>query len=712
MLRHARRGVARLVTAIVAFLILAAAPAAADNGLRIEGDTTYDVVPAEGHTVVSSTITVTNETTDRVVGNVLRRQFFNGLTVGAAAGARNFVATSAGANLSVTSSEVSDEVQRVDIAFPSLFSGQRRTIVLRYEIVGDPPRTDGVSRSNAAYASFVALAVGDDTLATVRVNLPPGFAVETVGSPMDKQATANGGTALVASQFVIGEGWGVLVSARNDAALRSIDADVGTRDVVVRAWPDDAGWQQFVVKGLNDGIPLLEELIGRPWPIAKQLQITEAASAYLRGYAGWFSPLDNTIEVGEELDHETLLHELSHAWFNRDLFADRWINEGFAEEYAAQALTRLSLPADPVTLDETSRFAVRLAEWTNPRSATGDDAERESYGYHASAWVMRQLTDEIGLDRMADVIQAAADDTPAYDGTANEFGDVRTDTKRLLDLIENIGGSKKASDLFAKYVSPTSNQSIYTQRTDTRMRYSKLVEHGDSWRPPAVVRKDMGAWSFASADLRITEAEALLDKRDQLRALAERAGTSIAPNLESEYEKADATLAKAGEIADRQLAAATTLADAADRVSGGRSITQRVGLLFSHPGSDITDARRAFADDDTARASELALEAQRTIDGAATAGRNRLLVAGAVVVVLLVAGLVIRRHRKSRDHPPDPPEPTPLLVAPTPREPGLSLSMPPGTLLPPPVPAPPPAPEWHPPPPPAPDWHPPPPAPA
>jgi hypothetical protein len=692
MLRRANRRLARLAALVLAMVVLAATPAFAEDGLRIEGDTTYDIVPAQGRTTVSSTITVTNETTDRVVGGVLRRSFFNGLTVGASAGARNFIATSSGANLSVTTSPVNEAIQRADIAFPSMFSGQRRTIVLRYDIVGDAPRAEGVSRANPAYVSFVALAIGDDTLASVRVNVPPGFEVETVGSRIDEDPSGNGGTTLTASGFLTSKGWGVVVSARNDHALQSIDADAGERDVVVRAWPNDTEWQRFVVAGVGEGIPVLEELIGQPWPIKSQLQITEATSSYLRGYAGWFSPLDNTIEVGENLDYETLLHELSHAWFNRGMFIDRWINEGFAEEYAAQSLKRLGKPVDEVALDTNSRFAVRLTDWGNPQTATGDAAGREAYGYHTAAWLMRQLTDEIGLAGMAKVVRAAADDTPAYGDTPNEFGDIDTNTHRLLDLLENVGESKKASDLFEKYVTRESDASLYDTRAASRTTYATLVERGGSWTPPAVVRQELGGWHFSVADLRMTEARTVLDKRDEIAALAAQAAATVPGSLESDYEKADGDLSKVIETADRQLGAATTLAETNARLDANRSITEKVGLWFAHPSRKLDEARVAFADDDTARATVLSAAVQREIDHADTVGLQRIGLALAAVLLLLVAALVLRwalrrRRRPDADSQAAPPPPAPPLG---PWTPPLSWTPPSPPSPPPPPPSPPP----------------------
>ena len=663
MRRHPSRGVARFAASVVTALLLVTAPAAADNGLRIEGDTTYDVVPSQGRTIASSTITVTNETTDQVVGAVLRRTFFNSLAVAVPVGARSISASSAGAGLSVSTSTVTESIQRADISFPSLFSGQKRTISLRYEIGGDVPRAAGLNRANPAYVSFVAVAIGDDRLTSVRVNVPPGFEVDTVGSRIQKEQTS-GGTTLTATAIPNSDRWGVIVSARNDAALKSIDADAGTRDVVVRAWPDDIEWQQFVVKGVGQGIPVLEDLIGQPWPIESQLQITEATSSYLRGYAGWFSPLDNTIEVGEALDYETLLHELAHAWFNRGMFTDRWINEGFAEEYAAQSLKRLALPVDEVVLDENSRYAVRLTDWGNPEGATGDAAAREAYGYHTSAWLVRQLTDEIGLAGMAKVIRAVADDTPSYSESPREFGDLDTGTIRLLDLLENVGGSKKASDLFEVYVAREADASLYDTRAGARANYAALVERGGSWTAPVVVRKELGGWNFAAADLRMAEARTVLEKRDRLQGLAARASAPVPTSLESQYEKADADLSKVIETADRQIGAATTLAETTDRVDASRSITEKIGLWFANPGRRLDEARDAFGDDDTARATQLSLAAQREIDHAATVGLQRLVVAAAVLLLLVGVVFAIRwmRRRGDRDAtaaPPPPPPPPP-----------------------------------------------------
>ena len=69
--------------------------------------------------------------------------------------------------------------------------------------------------------------------------------------------------------------------------------------------------------------------------------VFEVHTPLLEGYAGVFFQGQDRIEISEDLDDLTIIHEASHAWFNGDLFDGRWINEGFADTYAARALDAL-----------------------------------------------------------------------------------------------------------------------------------------------------------------------------------------------------------------------------------------------------------------------------------------------------------------------------------------------------------------------------------
>ena len=52
---------------------------------------------------------------------------------------------------------------------------------------------------------------------------------------------------------------------------------------------ESAEWQAFVTTQIEQGVPVLGALLGQPWPIDKTVEVREAYTPYLYGYAGWFS---------------------------------------------------------------------------------------------------------------------------------------------------------------------------------------------------------------------------------------------------------------------------------------------------------------------------------------------------------------------------------------------------------------------------------------
>lgn len=376
------------------------------------------------------------------------------------------------------------------------------------------------------------------------------------------------------------------VSARNDAALDVHDVDVGDRKVSVAAWPGDAEWSAFVEKNLTDGLPALE----------KRLSIVEASTPYLYGYAGWFLPLQNKIEVGEDLDDRTLLHELSHAWFNRDLFDARWINEGLAEELSARALAELGGKLDdPEVVHLDSSNAVALESWSAPRSRTSDD-DSEHWGYNASFHVMRRLTTEIGMDGLDRVIDGAARDVAAYRAPGD---DARTfdgpdDWKRLLDLLDEAGGAKEADEIFRTYVVPKEQAA---ERASARTAYAALRTAGGEWAVPEGVIGAMNAWRFVKATPVMEAATAVLRARDELATTATAAGVNPAATDEAAYERAE-TVEELGAMRthlEREQAGIGTLAAARARVAAPRSCAQRTGLRGRHPEAELAAADAAYA---------------------------------------------------------------------------------------------------------------------
>lgn len=649
-----------VAVAVAAMGVLGAAGVArADDGLTMASDTTYEYVPDAVVVRVTAEVTVQNVTTDRRQGNVINRIYYDGVSMAVPLNALNVAAASNGAQLTVDLSPLNDDFARAVVRFPNLFSGQRRTITVTFDLPGDAPRTKSFVRVNPAYASFAAFGEGDPGQVTVRIVVPVGFDVETLGNDVSS-AVVGDKHVYTAEAIAEPNQWYVGVSARNDAALDVKELDIGGRALKISSWPGDAEWTAFVEKNLTDGLPALEKLIGQPWPITARLSIVEASTPYLRGYAGWFLPLENKIEVGEELDDRTLLHELSHAWFNRDLFTARWMDEGLAEEVSARAMAALGeeLPA-PEPVDEASPNAVELESWAAPRSRTSDD-DSETWGYNASFSVMRALTDEIGMDGMARAIDGAANDKAAYHVGTGEPAKVAggDDWRRFLDLLEEAGGSTKATELFRRYVVTDEQQQELDERAAARTSFAALRDAGGEWLVPAGVVDAMNAWRFARAAPMVEAATKVLETRDALATTAGSAGLTVPIGDESAYEGADTPGALEAITAHmvRQSGSIATIETARSRVAAPRNRAQRLGLKGKNPEAELQAAEAAFAADDAAGVDAATARAVALIDGAEAIGREQIrkrnqtyaIIGGSGALLLLGGGTTLGLGRRRR----------------------------------------------------------------
>lgn len=129
---------------------------------------------------------------------------------------------------------------------------------------------------------------------------------------------------------------------------------------------DDQEWAEFTVDTVERGLPALQEVLGLELP-DRPLTVVESTGGYHLGYAGVYIGDLNLIEVGDELDRKVMLHELSHLWLNANLFAERWIFEGLAEEVSNRAADELGeprTPPDPIDPDDPA--AVALNDWGDP----------------------------------------------------------------------------------------------------------------------------------------------------------------------------------------------------------------------------------------------------------------------------------------------------------------------------------------------------------
>ena len=349
-------------------------------------------------------------------------------------------------------------------------------VTIAYDLLGSAPRSDNTSRINPAYTAFLAFGFGDDV--TVQVIVPTGFISETFGGDV-VQTRSGGNTIYTAAHIPNPNEFQFLVSASNNAAL--IESEITTEngvEFVLRTWPGDDEWQDFMTEQIETGVPVLVELIGQPWPIDEPVDVRESYTPYLYGYAGWFSAGSNEIEIGEDLDADTALHELSHAWFNDAWFSDRWLSEGFAQLYASRGIDELGGDGlEPLPIRSNDAGKVLLNEWGDPFFNPDEDIDDvETFGYNASFYVVKQIAEEIGDDQLREVLDAVANDKTAYRGDLPPEKSVTvSDWRRFLDLVEEVGARPRQ---------PNSSRNTWSPPTSRRCLPNE--------RPPA---SNITSWS-------------------------------------------------------------------------------------------------------------------------------------------------------------------------------------------------------------------------
>lgn len=681
------------------------------NGLEESSTNTFQIDESTGNVRVTIEITLRNVTSDRREGNVIRQTFFNGYGTVVPAGAENIVATRNGSTLN--SELIVNEDGEAFSLFQfelgtRLFNGQSTTVIVTYDHTGQPPRSELLWRSNAAYASFLAFGPGDTGNVTINLVLPFGYEFDDftdltgfVASDPNEFATTTW------TQSGLGEDFETLVSLSNDALLTTTPLDVPGANLDLRSWPDDPEWLEFAKDKVENGVPDLEKLIGLPWPLDGEFDIRQTVEPNFYGYAGWFDSEAAEIAVGEELDADTMFHELSHAWFNSDLFEGRWLGEGFAQVYASELVERGE--GDSRSPDVPSRFGTGgqpLSQWTSfGDNGTATFEAIEDYGYNASFWVIAQVVDEIGLDGLASLIASADQDLLAYqvEGSSDRRPTVEPDTWRhVLDYVEITAGSTHAENLFRDFVVGQDQFDELDERRAAIEAYQQLVTRADDWPAPIGIRTRLDVWSFERAGELVTQANVVLDSRDELARLSEQIGVTADGDAKFSalYADADGDFNELDDALDEKIAGGNTIVElqetiaarsitadavppslnsleavdgfdaaaiaagdqieildafigAASAESEPRSFVANIGLYDTDVASDLEAARSAIeaGNNDAARVN--IQQARETLEQADDLGSSRLtkaIAAAVALLVLLIAliVLVVRRRKRGR----------------------------------------------------------------
>lgn len=692
-------GRAAAVAGSVAAVLLGAPPAAAGPlptaedftpGLRVEETVTYrpDLTASVIH--VAHAITLTNESPDEVTSTYIREFYFPEYAVPVLAGATNIAARRDGHGRLGVRVEPGDgfvSIAVVDLA-PDLQYRQTQQISVTYDLPQQPPRSGAVAQVNQAFATFPVFSSADPGLATVVVTLAEGLEVDVVGSTM-QTSTADGTVVHTASAIADPGEFFATVLARDDTALVSREVDYAD-GVRIQGWPGDTEWLDFTTDLAERGLPELEDTIGVPWPVSGRLDVIETVAPYVYGYAGWFDPTRRLIEVGDALDAHVILHEMTHAWFNQDLFDARWINEALADEFAALAMADLGLERPtPTAPDAASAVAVPLNEWVEPDLDAPDAAEREAYGYAASWTIGHALSAEIGVEALAAVVRDAAAGRSAYPAGDDSAEGRAADWRGFLDLLAERGGSEQAEQLFRDLVVNPADLPLLDARTDARAEYGRVLAAADGWALPALVRDAMAAWDFDAATDDLPAVGQLLERRDVVADRLAGVGEELSTAVQRDFEQGSNLVALRrlmGGLEDASVA----LVDGVEAVDGANPLA-RLGLLVVDAEGSVALARGALRDGDYGDAEEAAELATEQVGTATILGAAAVV---GVVLLVVAAALIVRAVRRRRGRTPAAP------LGPSPERVGVpsALAAPAPGYGPPPPPPPPPGPPPPPPP--------------
>jgi len=653
------RAIAAALAALVLITVVPAEPTrAADDPLRLDVATTYRIDPGKAAVHVILEVTATSLAADTPT----QIFFYNAIRFAVQSEARSFKATSGSLDLAVAAEERSG-FRAVTITIPDLFYKQSREVRLTFDLPSGKPRSASPIRVGQAHADFVAWAFGGPRRADVRIIVPNRFEADVqtlpAGTPDPITSVAvDGRVQYVADDIRDPTTWYATVNASDRAALTDVPLEFDGERVRIHAWPEDDVWLRRVTRVLEFGLPALETAIGLPWPVTDDLDVSEVTSAEIQGYAGIYDSSDNQIEISEDLDPFVIVHEASHAWFDDELFAERWIAEGLADEYAARiigARSGASRPA-PDAVDPDDKAAFRLNAWPPPSRVDKTTAASESYGYDASWTVMRTIVEEATEARMQEVFKAAASGASPYRGADDgEPSSATPDWRRFLDLVEEIGGSTSASGLIAEWVATPKQRRELETRAEARLDYADLLEAGGTWLPGPVIRRPMTSWQFGDATLAMGAARTVLADRDDLDRAAAALGLAIPADLEITYEAAASSsdLADLDFEIDRWHAATGLLDGAGEALAAERSPLMNLGLFGEDPATGHAAALVAYRVGDLAAVATGAAVTSQLLGTAEEVGRGRaivigLLIAALVWLLLVIVTLVSRRRRRER----------------------------------------------------------------
>ena len=637
---------------------------AAATDLTVTAQTRYDVQPQQARVHVTAAVTAVNHLHDTKT----RLYYFDRAYLAVQSGAAGFKITGPGGPSVHVASHTADHILlRLDFG-KRLPAGGTRTWTLTFDLIdkgGSPTRQLRVGASLVTFPAWAFASKGASG-GSVTVSFPAGYNIDVQAAGLRAPTTDASGEIV----YETGQLSQPLTFFAYFVADRPTDYAETTRSITVsgqplalalRAWPDDAAWSKRIGDLLGKGLPALSEAIGLPWLNDGPLVVAEAISRSTAGYSGLYDPSSGRIEIAYYAGSFVALHEAAHAWFDGNLLADRWANEGFASWYAVRAgkAIGVKVAADPLT-DKLTAVRIPLNSWGPVGSS---DPLVEDYGYAASAELARLVAARAGDAALSEVWSAANHGVPAYQppgldtnsvaGTTGaplgaETGAAPPDWRGLLDLLEDKTG-KSFDDLWRTWVVRPDESHLLDERAAARARYDEVVKRAGTWALPPVVRQAMRAWQFDTATQLLDAADKALDDRDAVMKAAIAAGLTVPRTLRAAFEGEAGFTATTAE-ADAEVATIGAYQTATATRPAHLDPIEEIGLWDASPDADLERAKTAFADGKLRDSVEASSSARAAWVDAQDLGRKRIMsiLAAAVAAILGLLFLLSSTRRWAR----------------------------------------------------------------
>ncbi len=638
--------------AIAGSLLLAAPPQAlAANGMTETGTTTYEVVPGKNAITVTIKLSIYNGKPS----SASYYYFWNATEIAVEKEAGAVSATSNAGRVSQSTIKTDQYYRYIKLTYPDVFYGQTRVVTATYTIPAGPHAPGGF-RASSAYASLCAVGNGTDT-GSVSIVLPAGFDLYVdLGNDLPNKTTTGPKQVYSSGNQATPYKFWSCVDAEATANLTHTSLTAGGQSFDIQSWPEDTTWKTAIQEEVGAYVPRLEDLTGLEMPGGK-ITISEAGDLQLGEYGGLYNSATSTASIPESAEPSVVAHELSHVWFNRKMFTDKWMSEGLAG-YSEKAAGDGNYKAcvDPGAFPGSG--SPDLTQWVAlGKDSTKQDENVLDWEYSAACFAFTTLADAMGPDGFRAVLEAAAANEMAYIGVqpGEQLEDLSLPitANQMLDLIDERGmfpagvtDLDQAQDLLGGYgvFLPTS----LSERSAARADYHALATSAGKWKLPLAIRGPMSTWDFVEAETTMSIAGQVLDVGASIVAMLPTVsldGSIIQRKFETAATKADLEAVLA--LANTEAEAARKVDEATKLSEGGKSILQSIGLLGAELDTPLKGAR---ADLLSVKPDTATAQAQTVIDlvnGSSSQGILRACaVGGGLALLLLVIGAIFTLRRR------------------------------------------------------------------